>query len=115
MHVQCVFVGFSFASFARRFLVEDPQIIFPLTLQQVSVCASPVSSSLSYLRPPLDGSAAPLRSLVKAMRASLEAESPVTRRQMKVFWYGILIVFIWQFVSRPSLAGRPARHRCEAR
>lgn len=39
----CVFVGFTFASFARSFLVEDPKIIFPLTLQRVSVCGFSIS------------------------------------------------------------------------
>ncbi|KAL7416666.1 OPT oligopeptide transporter protein-domain-containing protein [Mrakia frigida] len=34
---SAVFVGFAYASFARRFLIDDPQIIFPLTVQQVSV------------------------------------------------------------------------------
>lgn len=63
-------VGFSYASFARRFLIEDPKIVFPLTLQQVAV--------------------------FKSMRDSFEFDSATNKRQMRVFWYGILAVFIWQ-------------------
>jgi len=67
---SAVFIGFAYASFARKFLIDDPQIVFPLTLQQVSV--------------------------FKAMRNSFEFDSATTRKQMKVFWYGILVLFCWQ-------------------
>ncbi|KAL7416397.1 OPT oligopeptide transporter [Mrakia frigida] len=74
---SAVFVGFSLASLARRFLVDDPRLVYPLTLQQVSV--------------------------FKAMRNSFELESSTTRRQMKVFWCGILAFFLWQFLPEYAM------------
>lgn len=65
------------ASLARRFLIDDPSIVFPLTLQQVAVFST--------------------------MRKSFNFDSATVKKQMRVFWYGILVVFIWQFVSRPCL------------
>ena len=32
------------------------------------------------------------------MRGSFVMESRTAKKQMKVFWYGILIVFMWQFL-----------------
>ncbi|KAL7410271.1 OPT oligopeptide transporter protein-domain-containing protein [Mrakia frigida] len=69
---SCVFVGFSYASFARKFLIEDPKIVFPLTLQQVA--------------------------LFRSMRDSFEYDSATNKKQMRVFWYGILAFFVWQFL-----------------
>ncbi|KAJ7683096.1 OPT oligopeptide transporter protein-domain-containing protein [Mycena rosella] len=60
---SAVFIGFSFATFARAFLIPNPDTLFPLTLQQVSV--------------------------FNAMRASFEMDSNTVKKQMKVFWYGI--------------------------
>ncbi|KAJ7463681.1 OPT oligopeptide transporter protein-domain-containing protein [Mycena latifolia] len=69
---SAVFIGFSFATLARTFLIDNPDTLFPLTLQQVTV--------------------------FNAMRASFEMDSTTVRKQMRVFWYGILIVFLWQFL-----------------
>ncbi|KAI4526938.1 OPT superfamily oligopeptide transporter [Schizophyllum commune Loenen D] len=69
---SAVFIGFSFASFARVFLIENPSIPFPLTLQQAAV--------------------------FKAMRSSVIGDSATSKRQMRVFWYTILIFFCWQFL-----------------
>ena len=74
---SAVFVGFSLASLARRFLVDDPRLVYPLTLQQVSV--------------------------FKAMRNSFEFDSSTTRKQMRVFWYGILAFFCWQFLPEYAM------------
>ncbi|KAJ7582911.1 OPT oligopeptide transporter protein-domain-containing protein [Mycena floridula] len=70
--ISAVFVGFSFASFARMILIENPTTMFPRTLQQVSV--------------------------FKAMQSTLGEESKTAKTQMRVFWYTILIFFIWQFL-----------------
>ncbi|KAF8902832.1 OPT oligopeptide transporter protein-domain-containing protein [Mucidula mucida] len=67
-----VFMGFSFASFARIFLIENPTTMFPLTLQQAAV--------------------------FKAMRGSLTESSKTSKKQIKIFWYGILALFCWQFL-----------------
>ncbi|KAJ7511605.1 OPT oligopeptide transporter [Mycena galericulata] len=69
---SAVFIGFSFATLARKFLVDNPTTLFPLTLQQVSV--------------------------FNAMRASFEMDSNTAKKQMRVFWYGILIFFLWEFL-----------------
>ncbi|KAJ6537332.1 OPT oligopeptide transporter [Mycena sp. CBHHK59/15] len=68
---SAVFIGFSFATLARTFLIDNPATMFPLTLQQV---------------------------LFNAMRASFEMDSVTVRKQMRVFWYGILIFFLWEFL-----------------
>ncbi|KAF7311463.1 OPT oligopeptide transporter [Mycena kentingensis (nom. inval.)] len=70
---SAVFVGFSLATLARTFLVENPNTVFPLTLQQVSV--------------------------FNALRNSFEDPNNRTiKKQMRVFWLGILIVFCWEFL-----------------
>lgn len=69
---SAVFIGFSYASFARVFLIENPSIPFPLTLQQAAV--------------------------FKAMRSSVIGDSSTARRQMRVFWSTIIIFFCWQFL-----------------
>jgi len=70
--LSCVFVGFSFASFARAFLVENPITPFPLALQQVAV--------------------------FNAMRKSMEEDAAVAQKQMRVFWWSILAFFLWEFL-----------------
>ncbi|KAK7453217.1 hypothetical protein VKT23_011898 [Stygiomarasmius scandens] len=70
--ISAVFIGFSFASFARVFLVENPHTMFPLTLQQAAV--------------------------FKAMRSSLGNESTTAKKQMSFFWWCILGFFCWQFL-----------------
>ncbi|KAK7026330.1 OPT oligopeptide transporter, partial [Favolaschia claudopus] len=67
---SAVFVGFSLATLAKTFLIDNPATMFPLTLQQVSV--------------------------FNAMRASFETENATVKRQMRVFWFGILAFFIWE-------------------
>ncbi|KAJ7157486.1 OPT oligopeptide transporter [Mycena filopes] len=69
---SAVLIGFSFATLARAFLIENPATMFPLTLQQVSV--------------------------FNAMRASFESGGRAVKLQMRVFWYGILIFFLWEFL-----------------
>ncbi|KAJ7075604.1 OPT oligopeptide transporter [Mycena belliarum] len=69
---SAVFIGFSLASLARTFLIDNPATMFPLTLQQVSV--------------------------FNAMRASFEMESRTAKKQMRVFWIGILTFFLWEFL-----------------
>ncbi|KAF7328409.1 OPT oligopeptide transporter [Mycena venus] len=67
-----VLVGFSLATLARTFLIQNPDTVFPLTLQQVSV--------------------------FNAMRGSFEMDSRTAKKQMRVFWLGILILFLWEFL-----------------
>ncbi|CAK5275079.1 unnamed protein product [Mycena citricolor] len=69
---SCVFIGFSLATLCRSFLIDNPNTMFPLTLQQVSV--------------------------FNAMRSSFEMNSATAKKQMRVFWYGILIFFLWEFL-----------------
>jgi hypothetical protein len=72
-------VGFSFASFARIFLIENPSTVFPPVLQQMSV--------------------------FKAQWQSLASDQPEAKKQISVFWWGILIIFIWQFLPAVRLSG----------
>ncbi|KAJ6582260.1 OPT oligopeptide transporter protein-domain-containing protein [Mycena capillaripes] len=69
---SAVFIGFSLATLARTFLIDNPDTMFPLTLQQVSV--------------------------FKAMQASFDMDSQTVKKQMRVFWLGILIFFLWEFL-----------------
>ncbi|KAF7347040.1 OPT oligopeptide transporter [Mycena venus] len=69
---SAVFVGFSLATLARAFLIDNPDTVFPLTLQQVTV--------------------------FNAMRGSFEMDSRTAKKQMRVFWLGILIFFLWEFL-----------------
>ncbi|KAF8148789.1 OPT oligopeptide transporter protein-domain-containing protein [Mycena galopus ATCC 62051] len=69
---SAVFVGFSLATLASTFLIDNPDTVFPLVLQQVSV--------------------------FNAMRASFELDSGTVKKQMRVFWLGILIFFLWEFL-----------------
>ncbi|KAJ7718252.1 OPT oligopeptide transporter protein-domain-containing protein, partial [Mycena metata] len=69
---SAVLIGFSFAQIARVFLIDNPATMFPLTLQQVSV--------------------------FNAMRASFETGGRTVKIQMRVFWCGILVFFLWEFL-----------------
>ncbi|KAJ6459662.1 OPT oligopeptide transporter [Mycena sanguinolenta] len=69
---SAVFVGFSLATLARAFLIDNPDTMFPLVLQQVSV--------------------------FNAMQNSFEMDSKTVKKQMRVFWFGILIFFLWEFL-----------------
>ncbi|KAJ3992066.1 OPT oligopeptide transporter protein-domain-containing protein, partial [Lentinula boryana] len=71
--LSCVFIGFSFASFARVFLVENPSTPYAQSpLQQVAV--------------------------FNAMRKSVEEDAAGAEKQMRVFWWAILAFFLWQFL-----------------
>ncbi|KAF5365874.1 hypothetical protein D9757_011049 [Collybiopsis confluens] len=74
--LSCVLIGFSFASFARVFLIENPNTPFPIALQQVTV--------------------------FNAMRKSTQDDATAAKRQMKVFWWTILGFFLWQFLPEAS-------------
>ncbi|KIK57919.1 hypothetical protein GYMLUDRAFT_246574 [Collybiopsis luxurians FD-317 M1] len=74
--LSCVFIGFSYASFARVFLIENPNTPFPIALQQVTV--------------------------FNAMRKSSEEDAAGARKQMRVFWWTILGFFLWQFLPEAS-------------
>ncbi|KAJ3973154.1 OPT oligopeptide transporter protein-domain-containing protein [Lentinula raphanica] len=76
--LSCVFIGFSFASFARAFLVENPATPFPRTLQQVAV--------------------------FNAMRKSFDEDAASAQKQMRIFWWFILGFFLWQFLPEASYA-----------
>ncbi|KAF7295430.1 OPT oligopeptide transporter [Mycena indigotica] len=88
---SAVFIGFSLATLARSFLVTNPTTLFPLTLQQVSVCM------LHFARF-LVGDSLLGNLPVNAMRANFENDSRTARKQMRVFWFGILIFFLWEFL-----------------
>ncbi|KAJ7075596.1 hypothetical protein B0H15DRAFT_806094 [Mycena belliarum] len=68
---SAVFVGFSFATLARTFLIDNPT-----TAKDI-----PAHTSTSVLN---------------AMRASFEMDSRTVRKQMRVFWLGILAFFMWE-------------------
>lgn len=92
-------LGFSFAAMVRKLLVDDPEFIFPLSLQQVT--------------------------LYRSMQGSMEHNSVLAQKQMKVcvalsitthlsripknlrsmsdileqvFWLIFLGIFVWQFL-----------------
>ncbi|KAJ7790846.1 OPT oligopeptide transporter [Mycena olivaceomarginata] len=69
---SCVFIGFALATLASTFLINNPDTTFPLVLQQVSV--------------------------FNAMRGSFEMDSRTVKKQMRVFWIGILVFFLWEFL-----------------
>ncbi|KAJ3757160.1 OPT oligopeptide transporter protein-domain-containing protein [Lentinula raphanica] len=75
--LSCVFIGFSFASFARIFVVENPSTPYVYSsLQQVAV--------------------------FNAMRKSFEEDAAGAQKQMRVFWWFILGFFLWQFLPEAS-------------
>ncbi|GJC78502.1 oligopeptide transporter 2 [Colletotrichum liriopes] len=65
-------LGFSFAAMVRKILIDDPEFIFPLSLQQVT--------------------------LYRSMQGKTELHKSVAKKQMKVFWWILLGTFIWQFL-----------------
>ncbi|OHF00492.1 OPT oligopeptide transporter [Colletotrichum orchidophilum] len=65
-------LGFSFAAMVRKILIDDPEFIFPLSLQQVT--------------------------LYRSMQGKTELHKSVSRKQMKVFWWILLGTFVWQFL-----------------
>ncbi|EAL21541.1 hypothetical protein CNBD0090 [Cryptococcus deneoformans B-3501A] len=73
-------LGFSFAAMVRPILIDDPQFIFPLSMQQVAVYRSIQGTSELHLE----------RSR-KQMRVS-------SFRYLKVFWWLFLGMFAWQFL-----------------
>ncbi|WWD00409.1 hypothetical protein V866_007322 [Kwoniella sp. B9012] len=64
-------LGFSFAAMVRPILIDDPQFLFPLSLQQVTV--------------------------YRSIQGTTELHLERSRKQMKVFWLVFLGMFIWQF------------------
>ncbi|KAK2779711.1 OPT oligopeptide transporter [Colletotrichum kahawae] len=65
-------LGFAFAAMVRKILIDDPEFIFPLSLQQVT--------------------------LYRSMQGKSELHKSVSQKQMKVFWWILLGTFIWQFL-----------------
>ncbi|EFX03567.1 putative plant-like oligopeptide transporter [Grosmannia clavigera kw1407] len=62
-------LGFSFAAMVRKILIDDPEFIFPLSLQQVT--------------------------LYHSMQSGVRARD---RRRMQVFWLLLVGTFAWQFL-----------------
>jgi len=98
--------GFSYASFARRFLIEDPKIVFPLVSLALAVVRAQADEILTRrdLSFSLFSQTLQQVAVFKSMRDSFEYNSATNKKQMRVFWYGILAFFVWQFVSTPLLA-----------
>ncbi|KAL3421551.1 putative plant-like oligopeptide transporter [Phlyctema vagabunda] len=65
-------LGFSFAAMVRKILIDDPEFIFPLSLQQVT--------------------------LYRSMQGKSEFHASKEKKQMKVFWLLLLATFVWQFL-----------------
>ncbi|KAK1543625.1 OPT oligopeptide transporter [Colletotrichum paranaense] len=65
-------LGFSFAAMVRKILIDDPEFIFPLSLQQVT--------------------------LYRSMQGKSELHKSVSQKQMRVFWWILLGTFLWQFL-----------------
>ncbi|KAJ3730361.1 OPT oligopeptide transporter protein-domain-containing protein [Lentinula raphanica] len=81
--LSCVFIGFSFASFARIFVVENPS-----TPYDYSCCG--MIGSLQQV------------AVFNAMRKSFEEDAAGAQKQMRVFWWFILGFFLWQFLPEAS-------------
>ncbi|KAL2825490.1 OPT oligopeptide transporter protein-domain-containing protein [Aspergillus cavernicola] len=64
-------LGFAFAAMVRPILIDDPEFIFPLSLQQVTLYRS-----------------------MDPQNKSAEKRA----QQMKVFWILLLATFVWQFL-----------------
>ncbi|KAJ7452719.1 OPT oligopeptide transporter [Mycena galericulata] len=71
-------IGFSFAAFVRQILIYDPNFIFPVSLQQVT--------------------------LYRSIHKSSDADS---KRQMRGFWYICSAIFVWQFIFPMTAALAP--------
>ncbi|TDZ40960.1 Oligopeptide transporter 5 [Colletotrichum trifolii] len=65
-------LGFAFAAMVRKILIDDPEFIFPLSLQQVT--------------------------LYRSMQGKSELHRNRSKKQMKVFWWILLGTFLWQFL-----------------
>ncbi|KAL2854567.1 OPT oligopeptide transporter protein-domain-containing protein [Aspergillus pseudodeflectus] len=65
-------LGFSFAAMVRNILIDDPEFIFPLSLQQVT--------------------------LYRSMDAQNTSAKTRARQQMKGFWILFGATFVWQFL-----------------
>ncbi|OLN98074.1 Oligopeptide transporter 2-like protein 2 [Colletotrichum chlorophyti] len=65
-------LGFAFAAMVRKILIDDPEFIFPLSLQQVT--------------------------LYRSMQGKTELHKNRSKKQMKVFWWILLGTFVWQFL-----------------
>ncbi|RDW65068.1 OPT oligopeptide transporter [Coleophoma cylindrospora] len=65
-------LGFAFAAMVRKILIDDPEFIFPLSLQQVT--------------------------LYRAMQGENETHKATAKRRMNVFWLLLLGTFVWQFL-----------------
>lgn len=65
-------LGFSFAAMVRPILIDDPQFIFPLSMQQVAV--------------------------YRSIQGTSELHLERSRKQMRVFWWLFLGMFAWQFL-----------------
>ncbi|KAL2698715.1 hypothetical protein AAEP93_010103 [Penicillium crustosum] len=68
----CSLLGFAFAAMVRGVLIDDPEFIFPLSLQQVT--------------------------LYRSMDAKNRPDQTRAREQVKVFWILLLATFVWQFL-----------------
>ncbi|KAK9851584.1 hypothetical protein MYU51_009473 [Penicillium brevicompactum] len=68
----CSLLGFAFAAMVRPLLIDDPEFIFPLSLQQVT--------------------------LYRSMDSRNKSESTRARDQMKIFWILVFGTFAWQFL-----------------
>ncbi|OCF42319.1 hypothetical protein I317_03823 [Kwoniella heveanensis CBS 569] len=65
-------LGFSFAAMVRPLLIDDPQFIFPLSLQQVTV--------------------------YRGIQGTSDLHIERSKQQMKAFWLIFAGVFVWQFL-----------------
>ncbi|KAJ5976808.1 hypothetical protein N7501_000150 [Penicillium viridicatum] len=65
-------LGFAFAAMVRGVLIDDPEFVFPLSLQQVT--------------------------LYRSMDAKNRPNQTRAREQVKVFWILLLATFVWQFL-----------------
>ncbi|KAJ9143494.1 OPT oligopeptide transporter [Pleurostoma richardsiae] len=65
-------LGFSFAAMVRKILIDDPEFIFPLSLQQVT--------------------------LYRSMQGKSELHAAKEKKRMRVFWIILLATFVWQFL-----------------
>ncbi|KAL4800206.1 OPT oligopeptide transporter protein-domain-containing protein [Aspergillus venezuelensis] len=65
-------LGFASAAMVRKILIDDPEFIFPLSLQQVT--------------------------LYRSMETKNNTDKKRAHDQMRVFWILLLATFVWQFL-----------------
>ncbi|KAL2289580.1 hypothetical protein FJTKL_01837 [Diaporthe vaccinii] len=65
-------LGFAFAAMVRRILIDDPEFIFPTSLQQVT--------------------------LYRSMQGTSELHSALAKNKMKIFYIVSAVTFAWQFL-----------------